>query len=346
MKILDILLIFIICFIIYRIVASRKSINKKQIDKNEEHFNQDIFDIDDTDDMYIDEILKHKKDTIKPHINANFSEVQFHNDYRDTISAFNDIAPSQKQVFNKENVPIKFSNPSSKEVKYMIKDFMKELNQINKNDKNEFRNSNSGWDDLKPDKRIKSGWEKQMEKLGLPSNIYNDPACKSKIILLAIDHVEKYETERQIRYVCYIFIQKKNVVDQMVVRISFVTDKADINEDRDFFKDTQENLKVIIEEIFILGFMSPTSSDKLVQQVDSFYNFDSLERTDAISDTQITKELIKKYKERTAEMNSFNATLDTEGRNFHRDIPNVECSESYKTTQTIFDDMNNNKTFS
>ena len=352
MKILDIFLVLVICFIIYKLVRNQsnkdlalsqdKSKNKK-LEHMKDLIDSEEFDIE--NDMYIDEILKHKKEREK-HINPNFIEVQFHNDYRDTITGFNNIAPSQKQVFNKENVPLKFTNPEVKEVKYMVKDFIKELNRNVLNDKNEFRNSNSGWDELKPDKRVKFGWEKQMEQLGLPTSIYNNPACKSKVILLTIDHVEKYETERQIRYVCYLFLQKKNVVDQMVVRVSFVTDKTDVNEDRDFFKEEKPNQKVIIEEIFILGFMTPNSSDKYTQHVDSFYNFDSLEKTDAISDKQIVKELMKKYRDRTAEMNSFNATLDTEGRNFHRDLPNTACFNAYQGTQTIIDDMTKDRNYS
>ena len=48
-------------------------------------------------------------------------------------------------------------------------------------------------------------------------------------------------------------MQKKNVKDQMIIKLSLVQNKKDINDDRDFFKDGNEMINVVIEEIFIIG---------------------------------------------------------------------------------------------
>jgi hypothetical protein len=332
--------------------------NNKKTDKIKENFKSDILDSN-SDYEYLEDALKFKKKNSKNYdsVNPNFVEVQFHNDYRDTITAFNNLAPSQKQIFNQENAPTKFSNPDVSEVKPMIKDFITELNKNITNSVTEFRNSNSGWDEAVPDQPIESGWEKQMKKLGLPPSLYNKPAEKSEVKLIKIDHLEKHETEGEIKYTCFLILQKKNVKDQMILRVNFVMTKNDPNIDRNFFSDVKEldnyndknkddGQSVIIEDLFVLGYLTRGEINEAGKDRNNFYNFAGLEDNEHISQPTIMKELMKKYRDRTRENNNFNATLDEEGRNFHRDLPHLRNYKSYQTTRTIFDDWKEDPNYS
>lgn len=319
----------------------KKDTSNENFENNiEEHFDNGC--VNDThDNEYLDKLIQYDKEDYDRVIKPNFIEAQFHNDYRDTITAFNNIAPNQKQIFNEGNIPVIYTNPPLKEVKKMIKDFICEVNKNVISSVPDYLSNNSGWDEPLPQKRIKFGWEKQMEALGLPTNLYPDPAKKERIRLIAIDHVEKYETEDEIKYVVYIYIQKKNVKDQLIVKVSFVMSKRLVNQDRKFFdnKFKPDEEHIIIEEIFILGYMTYDSTNRSNKKPDDFYNFDRLEDQEMLDQKIIMKELLKKHRERTTEMKNFNANLDTEGRIFRGELPNIMGSNSYQSTQTIFDDF-------
>ena len=81
--------------------------------------------------------------------------------------------------------------------------------------------NSSGWNEVIPMKNVKSGWDKQMEKLGLPSSVYTDPAKNNKIKLIKIDKYQSQETEDDIRINCDITIKKKGVNDLMMIKINF-----------------------------------------------------------------------------------------------------------------------------
>src|SRR5690348_11056430 len=93
--ILDILLIIVIIYIIYLWYKNNRSnekfflIDKVQHKKRKSNFN-DMFDTKSNDDLninifdYNNKKRKHKNVILKPH----FMEMQFHTDYRDTITAF------------------------------------------------------------------------------------------------------------------------------------------------------------------------------------------------------------------------------------------------------------------
>lgn len=345
---LDLILILIIGYIMYLMFRTPPKKQNTQND-NQEKFDANNIESDDNYD-YLEELLKFSREDLNKFINPYFTEGQFHNDYRDVITAFNNVAPSQKQIFNQGNIPVKFSNPPFAEVKRMLRDFIKEVNQNILTKVPDVRQINSGWDEVVPEKRVQSGWEKQMEKLGLPTSIYSEPICKGKIRLVAVDHVEKYETEDEIRYICYMFIQKKNVRDQLLVKVSFVIDKRFINKDRKFFDETSDSKKheenvdrshVVIEEIFIIGSMSDKGTNKSTDIADQFYNFagSGFENNEFIDQNTIMKELMHKFRERSRETNNFNSALDEEGRNFHKDLPNLRNYKSYQATTTIYDDF-------
>jgi hypothetical protein len=351
---LDVIIIIVILVIIY--LVFRKTMSSDFSDmKNKKKKSPYEIPIDDYDHILNNQVpQKKKKYKVLAGVNPNFIDVQFHNDYRDTITAFNNISPAQKQIFNQANVPAKFTNPPVEEVTRIIREFVEEVNDNIEKEVTDERTNNTGWDEATPDKTVKSGWDKQMEKLGVPTNLYNTPANKSKVKLIKIDHVEKHETEDEILYTCFVIIQKSCVRDQMLVKISFVVTKRGITE-RNFFNDVKEldisndkkdcDMKLVVQEIYVLGYLTKKQVNNENIQRDEFYHFSDLENTDYISQKQIMQELIKKYKQRTQENNSFNATLDVDGRNFHRDLPHLRNSNSYQVTQTIFDDWNKETKF-
>ena len=309
---------------------------------------------DNVDTNYVDEYNKYdyylnslvdstkKKRTKRTKINDKYLDMQFHNNYRDVLTAFNNIAPDQKQIFNMGNIPITISKPNTSEVKNLINEFLKELNYNIKTEVTDNITPNSGWDDLAPLKNVKSGWKKEQEILGIP-DVYDDPAKKGKVKLIRIDNIEKQDTEAESKYICKIIIQKKNVKEQMIIKLSFVIPKI-VTDERTLFKnancgsdkyvtDNPNNpprtdhlgiSNVIIEEIFVIGYLS----DDGVQNInpcsykeDDGYNFDRMENNEIVSMTTIQKELRNKYNNRKYEMDQFNQAMDNETKKFHSSLP-------------------------
>lgn len=336
MNLINLMLILIILFILFYII--KKSYNKKnKMNKNK------LTKVNDKD--YLDELLQINNNINEDNnINPIFVESQYHNDYRDTITAFSNIVPCFKNVFNLSNLPVEYTviNLNNIDnVNKMINDFIKELNKIIIK-MPDYRNPNTGWDELIPDKKVKSGWEKQMEKLGLPPNLYPEPAKKSKIYLLSIDRVEKYETDDELKYVIFLFIKKKYINDQLLIKVSFVMDKKLINEDRDFFKNKLEKnnkelnknimeLEIIIEDIFVVGYMTLNNTiDTMGKKPDDFYNFEGLENQNMLNDKVILKELINKYKDRAKEMKQFSSDIYNENIFNNGSISNIMGINSFQ----------------
>ena len=303
MNILNLLIIIIVLFIIYRIYTSKP---------NSENFDKIINDLDDLceDDIvkydldpskYIDAILKSKK---KLQVNDYFDETQFHTDYRDTLNAFNLIS-LQKSIFNKSDLPIKeVTVPQNREIKELITKFIKEVNSTVKNNISDDSNL-TDWHDNMPDKKIESGWDKQMKELGLPGSIYNEPAIRSSIKLIKMDHAEKIETDDEIKYTIYLIVQKRNTSDQMVVKISFVIEKNDVNLEREFFNKNKNSYetKVNIEDIAVVGFMlahTAGSGDRTNR--DKFYDITEIKDGRMFSQKDIVKELNRKKKQYVKDM--------------------------------------------
>lgn len=362
--VLDILLIILIVYVIFLWYRSSRLqieynsnekfyINNKKYKKNKPDNFKDMFDVQsDVLDLHIFDhnTKKHKRKNnliLKPY----FMGMQFHNDYRDTITAFNDIAPSQKEIFNYSSLPTDHTDPPHEEVHGLIKEFIRQLNKNIKYNVSHYRSSNTGWDEPIPDIKGQSGWDKQQEELGLPTSLYSDPAKKSPVKLIKIDDVEKYTTESETKYICTIIIQKINIEDQMIVKISFVKNNRDINGDRQFFKDlemgsldtntSQESseINIMIEEIFIVGFLT----DQGIQRgniTDNFYNFKGLETNDIIDDKTIMKELIKKYINKSKDDLIFAASLDEQGSLFHDGLRDISTYDAFKCTRSIYDDLN------
>jgi len=318
--------------------------------KNTDNFHQDVRgkyrpkrNVD-----YIDEVAKYADNTslYDDNYNMEFVVAQFHNDYRDTITAFNNISPSQKQIFNISNQPIDFSNPNPREVKKLVNDFMKELNKNVMEKVPDYRTPNSGFDELMPDPTMETGWDREMKELGLPKSVYPDPAKKSKVRLLKIDHLEKYETEDELKYCAYLFVKKDNVDDILVIKVSFVLDKRIINQDRMFFNEKPSETNVVLEEIFLLGFMTERGIGRSNNLRDKFYNFGNLEKDGIMDDRTIINELNKKLSERHIETQRFDNTLDDQFRTLKLQAPHLSNYNSFQVTQTIYDDLDKPRYYS
>lgn len=300
MELFDIVILVIIICVIYKywFCTSKEDFKPEFQEYQEDEYSTNIEDAN----KYIDRLLKTKT---KPTINKNFVEMQFHNDYKDTLTAFNNIVPCQSQMFNKSNLPVTAIEPNINEVKQLIVSFINEVNKNIKHQTGDDEISPIGWNDFKPEKKIESGWDRQQKALGLPTSVYKDGASKAPIKLVKIDHLEKYETDDETRHVTYLIIQKKNVDDQMVIRVSFVIDRNDLNIDREFF-DSEKNFYetvVKIEEVFVVGFMS-NSGKKCDGARQDFYNFETIDNSEMLSDKDIIVALNKKKREYMNEINS------------------------------------------
>ena len=179
----------------------------------------------------------------------------------------------------------------------MIKNFIKETNKVlDKNVPNNY--TTRDWKNGLAEKDFKSGWEKQQEKLGLPRSIHNTPAEKENIMLIKVDHSEKFETEDEIRYVVYLIVKKPSVNDQMVIRVSFQVDRQDINIDREFFDKSKSEYHTLIkiEEVFIMGYMTKHSFGKKSIK-EKYYNFNGITDGRIFNQREIMEQINKKRKQ-------------------------------------------------
>jgi hypothetical protein len=316
-NIIEIILLFIIAIFIYKYYIIY---NKKP----DECFSNKVFVIPQTNNNInvkpIKKPIKIKKQ-IKPKIkfdnklkhvpnkviktNPYFQEIKFHQDYRDTIDAF-DLMCNQKNMFNNTLEPVKTSKPNISEVEEIINDFINTLNNNILENVNDIAGQklNSWNENVNPINQYNdilnknSSWNEYTKELGLPNSIYPEPATKSIVKLINIDNVEKYETSKELKYTIFLIIQKQNVVDQMLVKINFLTEKTDINLEREFFDSNKNtyNTKILIEEITIIGFMILEGSNKSKSQKDKFYNFDELDGK-LISEKEVIKQLNDKKRQ-------------------------------------------------
>lgn len=361
----NIILIFLVAYVIYTLTRNKSKINNTtELDKKTEQFKinrkrnkhvkhdkyveaddllQDIISWDDSHDYSVDSGV-----VTVAHVNPNFIKIQFHNDYRDVITAINNIVPDRKQLFNIPNIPLKYSEPPVSEVKNLVNDFVGVLNANLATDVPNQRNPNSGWDEAVVDPTVESGWEKSQRGLGLPVSLYEKPAKKAPVKLIAIQLVQKYETEDEIKYSCDLVLQKVNAYDQMVVKADFVQDKRPLHNENNFFTSKNIQMKVMIENVFINGYLSHEGSDAQ-NEFDGddvkFYDYNKLEYDNMTDPKYVQKILMEKYRQKNEEMEQRTAMLDEEGQAFNSNLPNMYDFPNIKGTRTIFDDMNTKKRF-
>lgn len=287
---------------------------------------------------------------IKEKLNTNLVDIKFHNDYRDVIVAINDLVASRRQRFNLANIPIKYSEPDANEVKLLVNDFIAVLNTDLRGSVPELRNANSGWDEPSAEPQFPggSGWDKVQKSLGLSNSLYYDPAKKAPVRLIAIQKVQKYETEDEIKYAIKLVVQKANTDDQMVLQCSFVQDKRPLRDENNFFETKNIDMKIVIEDVYVIGYLSndgPVSNQQYDLDKTKYYFYDKMEVNNLTDPKYIQKVLLDKYKQRTDEMEHRNAMLDEEGQDYHRKLPTEYDYSNIVGTRTIFDDMNEKKVF-
>ena len=183
-----------------------------------------------------------------------------------------------------------------------------------------------------------------MKSLGLPKSLYNEPAKKSKVKLVKVYHLEKYESEDEIKYCAFLFLKKKNVEDILVIKVSFVLDKRNIDLERNFTNIPSET-NIVLEEIFMIGYMTNTGGVGQTGDRDKFYHFDNLEKDGMMDDMEIIKQLNKKMTERHKETQRFDDTMEPQFRNIKLESPSLTNYNSFQSTQTIYDDMTNPRNY-
>jgi hypothetical protein len=372
MKSFDILLLLIITYIIYILKTKydiTNSINKitgfsnltlKQPNgiKKKVTASTNATNTDNTDNTYIDELINEidewerlngNSQIVKKHrINSNFRDIQFHDSYRDVLTAINNLVPSQKQLFNLANQPVNYSEMNPSEVHGMVTDLVDSLNKNIIAQVSPQRNNNSGWDEAIPDPNQVSGWEKMRLNLGLAPSLYPKPAPPGKVILLKIDKVQRYEIEDEIKYSCVVILQKKGIDDQMILKASLVQDKRSMHDEENFFKTHDIVMRVAIEEMFIVGFLSElgTDANKQFDMVkNNHYNLEDMEYNNLTDPKYILNELNKRHKKKSRELGYRNSLLDSEGTDFHKSLPHAYDYSSYQATRTIYDDFTTPKQF-
>ena len=306
-------IIILVACIAYYIFHKRKHLLYGcGISEKENYGDEEIYD---DNYEYLDDITQDKpsKQTYKVH--PYFVEMQFHNDYRDVITAFDCVVETGRPLFNRSNQPVKAVNVKKTEAKNLLRAFVKTLNKNIKNNIKNEANLDYGWKNVIPNKTVDSGWEKQMTALGLPSDIYGKNAKKSSVRIIRIDKVDKSETDSQVRIDVYMVMQKLNISDQMVVKVSFVMDKDDMNADRNFFKNNEEvDLNVHLEQVSIIGYLTDQSYGSTRNYFD-FYSFENVEKDNIMDQHEIFRQLRKKYADRQIETNGLTIQFSPETGN-------------------------------
>lgn len=321
---ITIVLIVILILILLLLLFNRTNKNHSKVEKIK---------IDD-----IDEPDASARKLIPQILNPNFIEAQFHQDYMDVITSFNNIAPNQRQIFNINNVPCKVTKNADKNiVGEIVRNFINELNADISKNVPLVHTANSGWDELLPEHCGESGWEKQMKSLGLPTSLYNKPKLRTHVKLANFSNITKYETENEVKYTCCVTIAKKHVNDDLVIKISFVLPKNGTT------KNNDNGYAVILEEIFVLGFSTRQGLGTDRSPLDDYYYFDSLEKNNMLSGKQISRELMNKYDTRQKVMQERINGMEVDVQEKYDETPSPIEYDSYKLTNTIFDDMNNNE---
>jgi hypothetical protein len=138
----------------------------------------------------------------------------------------------------------------------------------------------------------------------------------------------------------------ENVKDILIIRVSFVLDKRLMDENKILLNNKIVEMNIVLEEIFIVGFMTErgVGRDNLLR--DTFYNFNDLQKDGITDDAKIISQLNQKLKDRQRETNRFNNNMGDEFRALKLNAPTLENYDSYKATQTIYDDYLRPRTYS
>jgi hypothetical protein len=344
MKTIDILIIITIIVFLGFILTYKSSSDNKLNKSDETYEDEDTYEDDNEEYDYLDKIIKSNFNKLniydKPHhkYNSNFiydsnynnnnnnnniendnnnvtSSItnpyfvpnQFHTEYKDILTAFDMIVPSNKPLFNRSMLATSYTVVPASEVSIMIKTFIKTLNKTIKFDITDYENVNRGWKNIMPNYTCESGWERQMKVLGLPPNLYNTKLVRSKVKIIKIDKVDKFATDSQIQYQIYMIIQKITSEDQLVIKVNFVLPNIDYSK----YKD---KINLEIENIYVVGFLTTHSYGSTAERSD-FYSFENIEKDNMLNQKEIIEQLKEKYANRQIKSNDLTIQHDPQTEN-------------------------------
>lgn len=275
-------------------------------------------------------------------LNKNFSNSQMHPKYIDVASALQLMLPEEKQIFNISNQPVDYELVSDVEVKDICLNFVKNINATILND-------------INVPVHKKSGWEKWQQSMGL-TPMYSNHIKKQQVRMVAIAYVQKYSCQDEIKYACYLVLQKKDVNDQLILRVSFVINKLGVRTQIGETFWSQETIKTrsFIENIFTVGYLvtqntgsfeSTFESTNILPSCENYEKYDDLEIQKFTDKNYIQQILLKKHQQRSQEMNYRNSLLDEEGKDFNATLPNPYDYASSRGVRPIYDDMDYNRTY-
>lgn len=327
MNILKIVLIAIIILLIYKMKKKENfanivnllnnSNNKKQknIKENSKIKNRDDINLDDllsndddsdwandylSSDMTSNESsISEKKNVGRPDIYS----IQYNNNFVDVVNAIKYLQ-SNRNVFNIESLPVKFSNNlSQSKINQLSNMFVTKLNEYIR--KNIILPSN-----------VKSGWDKIQKKLGVPT-LYNNDIFKSNLNIYKIYSANKYSTKHQNKYVLNISFSKENIKEKIVMDIDII--------------ENIKNKEININKIFIKGYINLDTNNFETHNVIN-YNISKNNGMDDINDmmdnSEIQKQLYKRYRKNICHEKRNKLNIDPNGSVFRSDLPyknNIKC---------------------
>jgi len=273
-------------------------------------------------------------------LNKFFVQTQFNDSYRDVLTAFNDICPDQKIIFNLQSLPVTTTNyninkktPPFIFIK-LITQFINKLNQsIHKlpesaeivNDYNNYLPLTSQMQKYVEDKGI----NKFYKEIGVDYNLYADTPPNSPVELIKIISVRREYTDAETKYIVTFVLKKilKSVSDQIQITVNFVTKNNPMEGYNLLTGDpNSQNIntsqQVVIEFIFIDGFYTndfnvdydciESANDKSVSEIgaDSQYmSYYDLGNDNMLNEFEIAKRFNKINREHEIEMNNFNVNV-------------------------------------
>lgn len=275
--------------------------------------------------------IKTPNNIYKPNkLNKYFIQTQFNDSYRDVMTAFNNVAPDQKNMFNSQMLPVTTTiyNPDKSPPFDAIKLVNLFINNLNKaimklpqsaeilNDYNNYLPLTSAMNTYTKDKGINAYYK----EIGVNYNLYADTPPNSPVKLIKIMSMEKQYTEEQTKFVITFVLKKilKSVKDQIKITVNFVykNNQGEFNGMFNNIAITNEIQPIVIEMIFVNGFYSndfnidvecySSTNEGNNYLGNNFYNFNEIKNPGITQDHFILKELNKKKLEHKNEMDNFN----------------------------------------
>lgn len=289
----------------------------------------------------IDNVLDEKGNKKSTNINCKklnkyFISSQFSDNYRDVMTAINDICPNQKKLFNLQMLPVTTTlyDPKKEpplEIMKLVIQFISQLNAVIKKlpESQEIINDYNNYLPLtsQMNKYVKNkGINQFYNSINTDFSLYPDTPMNSPVELIKILSAEKQFTESETKYIISFVVEKiiKSVTEQMKITAHFILENDPL-EGENLFNDienTSFNRTVAVEYIFIDGFFSnkfnknfecygndDADKNNTLCDMGKYSSFDNLNKNTMMSDHEVIKELNKKNREHMLEMMNFNTNV-------------------------------------